>query len=131
MVRRSVGLFVICDSYRVDCQNGVAEVHGPQTSGQPSGSEGQGLQRKALFLLEKGKPSLETNFPKQPLCDTLHQLYLQYRLRRVKNFFVVFFFFRHPWSFLTVKGNPSSSVEDHIEYHGNKWREAKFPPVSL
>ncbi|KAB0405114.1 hypothetical protein E2I00_016435, partial [Balaenoptera physalus] len=24
--------------------------------------------------------------------------------------------FRHPWSFLTVKGNPSSSVEDHIEY---------------
>ena len=29
-------------------------------------------------------------------------------------------FTRHPWSFLTVKGNPSSSVEDHIEYHGNK-----------
>lgn len=27
--------------------------------------------------------------------------------------------FRHPWSFITVKGNPSSSVEDHIEYHGN------------
>lgn len=63
MVRRSVGLFVICDSYPVDCQNGGAEVHSPQTSGQPSGSEGQGLQRKALFLLEKGKPSLETNFP--------------------------------------------------------------------
>ncbi|XP_021502953.1 cell migration-inducing and hyaluronan-binding protein isoform X2 [Meriones unguiculatus] len=28
--------------------------------------------------------------------------------------------FRHPWSFITVKGNPSSSVEDHIEYHGHK-----------
>ncbi|XP_027427033.1 cell migration-inducing and hyaluronan-binding protein isoform X3 [Zalophus californianus] len=28
--------------------------------------------------------------------------------------------FRHPWSFLTVKGNPSSSVEDHIEYHGHR-----------
>ncbi|XP_069867599.1 cell migration-inducing and hyaluronan-binding protein isoform X3 [Dipodomys merriami] len=27
--------------------------------------------------------------------------------------------FRHPWSFITVKGNPSSSVEDHIEYHGH------------
>ncbi|XP_045142328.1 cell migration-inducing and hyaluronan-binding protein isoform X3 [Echinops telfairi] len=27
--------------------------------------------------------------------------------------------FRHPWSFLTVKGSPSSSVEDHIEYHGH------------
>ncbi|KAB1256997.1 Cell migration-inducing and hyaluronan-binding protein [Camelus dromedarius] len=25
--------------------------------------------------------------------------------------------FRHPWSFITVKGNPSSSVEDHVEYH--------------
>ncbi|KFP87173.1 Protein KIAA1199, partial [Apaloderma vittatum] len=24
--------------------------------------------------------------------------------------------FRHPWSFITVKGNPSASVEDHIEY---------------
>ncbi|XP_058398578.1 cell migration-inducing and hyaluronan-binding protein isoform X4 [Diceros bicornis minor] len=28
--------------------------------------------------------------------------------------------FRHPWSFVTVKGNPSSSVEDHIEYHGHR-----------
>ncbi|XP_027625045.1 cell migration-inducing and hyaluronan-binding protein [Tupaia chinensis] len=28
--------------------------------------------------------------------------------------------FRHPWSFLTVKGNPSASVEDHIEYHGHR-----------
>uniref|UniRef100_A0A2K6QGN1 hyaluronoglucosaminidase n=1 Tax=Rhinopithecus roxellana TaxID=61622 RepID=A0A2K6QGN1_RHIRO len=28
--------------------------------------------------------------------------------------------FRHPWSFLTVKGNPSSSVEDHIEYQGHR-----------
>uniref|UniRef100_A0A8C0WJR7 G8 domain-containing protein n=1 Tax=Castor canadensis TaxID=51338 RepID=A0A8C0WJR7_CASCN len=28
--------------------------------------------------------------------------------------------FRHPWSFLTVKGDPSSSVEDHIEYHGHR-----------
>ncbi|MEJ1278081.1 cell migration inducing protein hyaluronan binding [Cricetulus griseus] len=28
--------------------------------------------------------------------------------------------FRHPWSFITVKGNPSSSVEDHIEYHGHR-----------
>uniref|UniRef100_A0A452U0G9 hyaluronoglucosaminidase n=1 Tax=Ursus maritimus TaxID=29073 RepID=A0A452U0G9_URSMA len=28
--------------------------------------------------------------------------------------------FRHPWSFLTVKGNPSSSVEEHIEYHGHR-----------
>ncbi|XP_034640368.1 cell migration-inducing and hyaluronan-binding protein isoform X1 [Trachemys scripta elegans] len=28
--------------------------------------------------------------------------------------------FRHPWSFITVKGNPSSSVEDHIEYLGHK-----------
>uniref|UniRef100_G1TMU3 hyaluronoglucosaminidase n=1 Tax=Oryctolagus cuniculus TaxID=9986 RepID=G1TMU3_RABIT len=28
--------------------------------------------------------------------------------------------FRHPWSFLTVKGNPTSSVEDHIEYHGHR-----------
>uniref|UniRef100_A0A8B9ZLB7 hyaluronoglucosaminidase n=1 Tax=Anas platyrhynchos TaxID=8839 RepID=A0A8B9ZLB7_ANAPL len=28
--------------------------------------------------------------------------------------------FRHPWSFITVKGNPSSSVEDHIEYQGHK-----------
>ncbi|KAL8197302.1 UNVERIFIED_CONTAM: hypothetical protein K2H54_019877, partial [Gekko kuhli] len=26
--------------------------------------------------------------------------------------------FRHPWSFITVKGNPCSSVEDHIEYQG-------------
>ncbi|XP_043846286.1 cell migration-inducing and hyaluronan-binding protein [Dromiciops gliroides] len=28
--------------------------------------------------------------------------------------------FRHPWSFLTVKGDPSSSVEDHVEYHGHR-----------
>ncbi|XP_074151347.1 cell migration-inducing and hyaluronan-binding protein [Sminthopsis crassicaudata] len=28
--------------------------------------------------------------------------------------------FRHPWSFLTVKGDPSSSVEDHIEYQGHR-----------
>uniref|UniRef100_A0A8D0BB02 hyaluronoglucosaminidase n=1 Tax=Salvator merianae TaxID=96440 RepID=A0A8D0BB02_SALMN len=28
--------------------------------------------------------------------------------------------FRHPWSFITVKGNASSSVEDHIEYQGHK-----------
>ncbi|XP_008638292.1 PREDICTED: cell migration-inducing and hyaluronan-binding protein isoform X1 [Corvus brachyrhynchos] len=28
--------------------------------------------------------------------------------------------FRHPWSFITIKGNPSSSVEDHIEYQGHK-----------
>nr|KAF6399141.1 cell migration inducing hyaluronidase 1 [Molossus molossus] len=28
--------------------------------------------------------------------------------------------FRHPWSFITVKGNPASSVEDHIEYHGHR-----------
>lgn len=28
-------------------------------------------------------------------------------------------FSRHPWSFITVKGNPSSSVEDHVEYQGN------------
>ncbi|XP_003475512.1 cell migration-inducing and hyaluronan-binding protein [Cavia porcellus] len=28
--------------------------------------------------------------------------------------------FRHPWSFITVKGNPSSSVEDHIDYHGHR-----------
>ncbi|XP_054569214.1 cell migration-inducing and hyaluronan-binding protein [Eptesicus fuscus] len=27
--------------------------------------------------------------------------------------------FRHPWSFVTVKGNPASSVEDHIEYHSH------------
>lgn len=27
--------------------------------------------------------------------------------------------FRHPWSFVTVKGNPASSVEDHVEYHGH------------
>uniref|UniRef100_A0ACB8E5Q7 Uncharacterized protein n=1 Tax=Sphaerodactylus townsendi TaxID=933632 RepID=A0ACB8E5Q7_9SAUR len=26
--------------------------------------------------------------------------------------------FRHPWSFITIKGTPSSSVEDHIEYQG-------------
>ncbi|XP_036087754.1 cell migration-inducing and hyaluronan-binding protein isoform X1 [Rousettus aegyptiacus] len=28
--------------------------------------------------------------------------------------------FRHPWSFLTVKGNPAASVEDHTEYHGHR-----------
>ncbi|XP_062998620.1 cell migration-inducing and hyaluronan-binding protein [Elgaria multicarinata webbii] len=28
--------------------------------------------------------------------------------------------FRHPWSFITVKGSPSSSVEDYIEYQGRK-----------
>uniref|UniRef100_A0A8C0MYV9 hyaluronoglucosaminidase n=1 Tax=Canis lupus familiaris TaxID=9615 RepID=A0A8C0MYV9_CANLF len=28
--------------------------------------------------------------------------------------------FRHPWSFITVKGDPSSSVEDHIDYHGHR-----------
>ncbi|XP_075063895.1 cell migration-inducing and hyaluronan-binding protein isoform X2 [Mixophyes fleayi] len=28
--------------------------------------------------------------------------------------------FRHPWSFITVKGDPSSSVEDHVEYHGSR-----------
>ncbi|XP_063781884.1 cell migration-inducing and hyaluronan-binding protein [Pseudophryne corroboree] len=28
--------------------------------------------------------------------------------------------FRHPWSFITVKGDPSSSVEDHVEYQGNR-----------
>ncbi|XP_038623108.1 cell migration-inducing and hyaluronan-binding protein [Tachyglossus aculeatus] len=28
--------------------------------------------------------------------------------------------FRHPWSFLAVKGDPSSAVEDHIEYHGHR-----------
>ncbi|XP_070350304.1 cell migration-inducing and hyaluronan-binding protein isoform X4 [Equus asinus] len=28
--------------------------------------------------------------------------------------------FRHPWSFITVKGSPSSSVEDHIEYQGHR-----------
>ncbi|KAF6076944.1 cell migration inducing hyaluronidase 1 [Phyllostomus discolor] len=25
--------------------------------------------------------------------------------------------FRHPWSFVTVKGDPAASVEDHTEYH--------------
>ncbi|KAG9341336.1 hypothetical protein JZ751_019440 [Albula glossodonta] len=28
--------------------------------------------------------------------------------------------FRHPWSFITVKGNPSLSVEDHAVYQGTK-----------
>ncbi|XP_044294790.1 cell migration-inducing and hyaluronan-binding protein isoform X2 [Varanus komodoensis] len=28
--------------------------------------------------------------------------------------------FRHPWSFITIKGSPSSSVEDYIEYQGRK-----------
>ncbi|XP_069480269.1 cell migration-inducing and hyaluronan-binding protein [Ambystoma mexicanum] len=28
--------------------------------------------------------------------------------------------FRHPWSLITVKGDPSSSVEDHVEYNGRK-----------
>ncbi|XP_072554374.1 cell migration-inducing and hyaluronan-binding protein-like isoform X1 [Paramormyrops kingsleyae] len=28
--------------------------------------------------------------------------------------------FRHPWSFITVKGEPSSSVEDHAVYQGTK-----------
>ncbi|KAM4039272.1 cell migration-inducing and hyaluronan-binding protein isoform 1-T2 [Anomaloglossus baeobatrachus] len=28
--------------------------------------------------------------------------------------------FRHPWSFITVKGDPSSSVEDHVEYKGSR-----------
>ncbi|XP_037367292.1 cell migration-inducing and hyaluronan-binding protein [Talpa occidentalis] len=28
--------------------------------------------------------------------------------------------FRHPWSFLTVKGNPSASVEEHVEFHGHR-----------
>lgn len=28
--------------------------------------------------------------------------------------------FRHPWSFITVKGDPSSSVEDHVEYQGSR-----------
>ncbi|KAG8145101.1 hypothetical protein E2320_013473, partial [Naja naja] len=28
--------------------------------------------------------------------------------------------FRHPWSFITVKGKPLSSVEDHVEYQGRK-----------
>ncbi|XP_045437570.1 cell migration-inducing and hyaluronan-binding protein isoform X2 [Pipistrellus kuhlii] len=31
--------------------------------------------------------------------------------------------FRHPWSFVTVKGNPASSVEDHVEYHNAQWTE--------
>ncbi|XP_063304977.1 cell migration-inducing and hyaluronan-binding protein [Pelobates fuscus] len=28
--------------------------------------------------------------------------------------------FRHPWSFITVKGDPSSSVEDHVDYQGSR-----------
>nr|XP_061819850.1 cell migration-inducing and hyaluronan-binding protein-like isoform X1 [Nerophis lumbriciformis] len=28
--------------------------------------------------------------------------------------------FRHPWSFIVVKGNPSSAVEDHAVYQGTK-----------
>ncbi|MEE6503772.1 hypothetical protein FKM82_004942, partial [Ascaphus truei] len=28
--------------------------------------------------------------------------------------------FRHPWSFITVIGDPSSSVEDHVEYKGSR-----------
>ncbi|XP_054998814.1 cell migration-inducing and hyaluronan-binding protein isoform X1 [Sorex araneus] len=28
--------------------------------------------------------------------------------------------FRHPWSFLTVKGDPMSSVEEHVEFHGHR-----------
>uniref|UniRef100_A0A8C5M721 hyaluronoglucosaminidase n=1 Tax=Leptobrachium leishanense TaxID=445787 RepID=A0A8C5M721_9ANUR len=28
--------------------------------------------------------------------------------------------FRHPWSFITVKGDPSSSVEDHVEFQGSR-----------
>ncbi|XP_068131329.1 cell migration-inducing and hyaluronan-binding protein [Hyperolius riggenbachi] len=28
--------------------------------------------------------------------------------------------FRHPWSFITVKGDPSSSVEDYVDYHGSR-----------
>lgn len=40
--------------------------------------------------------------------------------------------FRHPWSFLTVKGNPAASVEDHTEYHGKDGlRGARSPPPSV
>ncbi|OCT89718.1 hypothetical protein XELAEV_18018337mg [Xenopus laevis] len=28
--------------------------------------------------------------------------------------------FRHPWCFITVKGDPSSAVEDHVEYQGSR-----------
>ncbi|KAG8516428.1 Cell migration-inducing and hyaluronan-binding protein [Galemys pyrenaicus] len=28
--------------------------------------------------------------------------------------------FRHPWSFLTVKGDPAASVEEHVEFHGHR-----------
>lgn len=32
--------------------------------------------------------------------------------------FSVLFVHRHPWSFIAVKGNPSSAVEDHALYQG-------------
>lgn len=53
----------------------------------------------------------------------------QAQTRRSLLFIVVLF--RHPWSFLTVKGNPSSSVEDHIEYHGNEWVAGPCVPPPL
>lgn len=44
---------------------------------------------------------------------------------------VLFVIFRHPWSFITVKGNPSSSVEDHIDYHGNLWLVRALGPSNM
>lgn len=90
-----------------------------------------GLAEKGSCSFGKGKPSPGTHFPKQPHYDTMLTL-PPVQAQTGENFtFCCCLFFRHPWSFLTVKGNPSSSVEDHIEYHGNKWWKAIPPWVFL
>lgn len=90
-----------------------------------------GLAEKGSCSFGKGKPSPGTHFPKQPHYDTMLTL-LPVQAQTGENFtFCCCLFFRHPWSFLTVKGNPSSSVEDHIEYHGNKRWKAISPWVFL
>lgn len=70
----------------------------------------------------EGKPSPGLTSPdaRGRLAGRLCAARPQPELRRVKNVTPVAVGFRHPWSFVTVKGDPAASVEDHAEYHGKK-----------
>ena len=129
----SMGLFVY-DSCPIYCQNGVAEAQDPQTSDHQAGQMAFQMVRKAracwerLLFFWRREAQPRNSFPQTASLWYSVLTLPPVQAQTGENFtFCCCLFFRHPWSFLTVKGNPSSSVEDHIEYHGNKWWKA-IPP---
>lgn len=104
----------VCDPNPICCRSGAEEAHGRRLS----------TCRERLLLSGSRGAGQRADGPEWREGCSLAGLRLSPASRagsdaRGTSLSVVAFS-RHPWSFITVKGDPSSSVEDHIDYHGKK-----------